>query len=336
MFRRWKERKAAAKNKKADGGVELIGVEARGSHYVGEQPEYLMKKKSRSMELLSETSRPPLPPDARTGKKERLRTVKSFSGETEGRERRRRSQDMPVFYTGNSTSGQASAIPNLRQGYGKQTPGYSPGGTPARQSAAPPQHHQPMSNHARNKHANGSPPISHPSAARTPSPGGRAARYRNIQIIPQMEPKQPASFPSTPTNGIRTPSPVAAPGQTSPRHKPKGTAIKIVEGWDEPEDTGSNVVQSHEVGVVPRSKIMEAFRRNQHHSSPFAITINDDSALGSASHAPVRLREGSEKRNKARPVSAVPFAMIIEEEDFQQKKQSLDRRNGHLTITFNE
>ncbi len=332
MFRRWKERKAA-KNKKGGGGVELIGVEPRGSHFVDAgQPEYLggnMKKKSRSMELLSETSRPPLPPDAKIGKRERLRVAKSFSEEGDSRERRRRSQDMPIFYTtGNSTSGQTSAIPNLRQGqgYGRQ---YS--------SGTPPQHHQPVSTHPRGKYANGSPPTSQPSAARTPSPGGRHARYRNIQIIPQMEPKRPASFPSTPTNDLRTPSPVNTPGQ-SPRHKPKGTPIKIVEGWDEPEDTGSNVVQSHEVGVAPRSKIMEAFKRNQNHSSPFAITItNDDSALGSASLSPVKMREGSEKkRNKARPISAMPFAMITGEEEFRQKKQSLDRRSGHLTITFNE
>lgn len=333
MFRRWKERKAAAKNKKdgrsADGGVELISVEPRGSHYAGEQPQYLsgnMKKKSRSMELLSETSRPPLPPDARMGKKERLRVAKSFSEEGDSRERRRRSNEAPIFYTGNSTSGQTSAIPNLRHGYGKQ---YS--------SGTPPQHQQPVSNHPRSKHANGSPPISQPLATRTPSPGGRHARYRNIQIIPLMEPQRPASFPSTPTNDLRTPSPVNTPGQ-SPRHKPKGTPIKIVEGWDEPEDTGSKVVQSHEVGVVPRSKIMEAFKKNQNHSSPFAITItNDDSALNSASHSSVKMREGSEKkRNKARPVSAVPFAMISGVEEFQQKKQSLDRRSGHLTITFNE
>ena len=327
MFRRWKERKAAAKNKKdgrsADGGVELISVEPRGSHYAGEQPQYLsgnMKKKSRSMELLSETSRPPLPPDARMGKKERLRVAKSFSEEGDSRERRRRSNEAPIFYTGNSTSGQTSAIPNLRHVYGKQ---YS--------SGTPPQHQQPVSNHPRSKHANGSPPISQPLAARTPSPGGRHARYRNIQIIPQMEPKGPASFPSTPTNDLRTPSPVDTPGQ-SPRHNLKDQLLSPAH----PPMISAEL--RPELCRYPRSKIMEAFKKNQNHSSPFAITItNDDSAFNSASHSSVKMREGSEKkRNKARPVSAVPFAMISGVEEFQQKKQSLDRRSGHLTITFNE
>jgi hypothetical protein len=133
---------------------------------------------------------------------------------------------------------------------------------------------------------------------------------------------------------MRSPSPAIF--NTNPR-KGKGKAIRVVEGWDEPDDEIPKVVQSHEVGVAPRSKVMDEFN-SRNTSSPFSITISNDkyaSSVSPSSHSPgIQLREPSRK-NKARPVSAAPWVSAGDGE-YQEKSEPIRRQNGHMTVDFTE
>ena len=178
-----------------------------------------------------------------------------------------------------------------------------------------------------------------------------AGRHRNyVQIIPRPENSRPATAAhrrpvsqfytssaamrpiSTP---LRTPSPMRSPSpaifNTGPR-KGKGKAIRVVEGWDEFDEEAPQVVQSHEVGVAPKSKVMDNFKSRSAAtggSAPFSITINNDNP-GSSD---VRLREPS-RRNKARPVSSAPW--ISSDSDFTPNGGPITRQNGHMIVDFNE
>ena len=366
MIRRWKDKKTEKKiekkaEKKAEAqrrkdakgnGVVLLGTTPLGTHhYAGETPDYLRNKrtKSQSMEVLSERAHVPPPQNGtRMNKKSRLRAVSSFAGdEDRHRDRpvhdahapRRTSQDLS-FYAGNGTSGQVSVHPNLKVSSSrtpsKQPPSYLP------QTSVPPRYPQ-LGSHSHQ--AVVSSPTSLPPFLRTPSPGGqRHARYRNVQIIPQMVPKQTVAAHSTASNThTNTTSPRTSPGSHSPVQRRKGAPIKIVEGWNEPEDTADSVIQSHEVGVAPRSKVMEAFH-NRNAASPFAITISSNKAAAdppppSSSPTPShptshRDRDGLGRRNKAKPVSFLPFPMVTEEDSSQTQRMSTERTNGDLSITF--
>ena len=178
----------------------------------------------------------------------------------------------------------------------------------------------------------------------TATRGAAAGRHRNyVQIIPRPEnavkkaprpvsqvynsgPMRPTSTPLRSPSPIRTPSPAVY--HTGPR-KGKGKAIRVVEGWDEPEDDDPKVVQTHAVGVAPKSKVMDNFNsRNAAGSAPFSITISNDDPAASEVH----LREPS-RRNKARPVSAAPW--ISSDGDFPTGA-SITRQNGHMIVDFNE
>ena len=366
MIRKWKDKKEEKKIEKAEkkaekkaeaqrrkdakgNGVVLLGTAPLGTHhYAGETPDYLRKKtKSQSMEVLSEIAHVPPPQNGtRMDKKSRLRAVSSLAGDEDrqrdraahdARAHRRTSQNMS-FYSGNGTSGQVSVHPNLKVSSSrtpsKQPPSYLP------QTSIPPRYPQ---QGGRSYQAVASSPTSLPPFLRTPSPGGqRHAHYRNIQIIPQMAPRQRAasnnSTASSNTN-INTTSPRTSPGSHSPTQRRKGAPIKIVEGWNEPEDTADNVVQSHEVGVAPRSKVMEAFH-NRNAASPFAITISSNKAATdpppptSSSPSSHRERGGVSRRNKAKQVTVLPFSIITEEDSSQTQRMSIERTNGDLSVTF--
>ena len=180
-----------------------------------------------------------------------------------------------------------------------------------------------------------------------------AGRHRNyVQVIPRPENSRPAAaaqqqkrpvsqfYTSSPmrpvSTPLRTPSPMRSPSpaiyNTGPR-KGKGKAIRVVEGWDEPDDEAPQIVQSHEVGVAPKSKVMDNFNSRSSAatgSAPFSITINEENPPASE----VRLREPS-RRNKARPISAAPW--ISSDSDFSNGSTGpITRQNGHMVVDFNE
>ena len=180
------------------------------------------------------------------------------------------------------------------------------------------------------------------------TPRAAGARHRNyVHVTPRPDngipklgsaPRRPVShvFPSSAqvrpiSTPLRTPSPMRSPSPavytTGPR-KGKGKAIRVVEGWDEPQDERPRFVQSHEVGVAPKSKVIDDY--NSHvSSSPFSITITNDNALESV----VQHRDPS-RRNKARPVSAAPWVSARSRE--HQKGEPIITQNGHMTVDFTE
>ena len=174
-----------------------------------------------------------------------------------------------------------------------------------------------------------------------------AGRHRNyVQIISRPENSKPAAHHKRPVSQfytsaasmrpistpLRTPSPMRSPSpaifNTGPR-KGKGKEIRVVEGWEEPDEEAPQVVQSHEVGVAPKSKVMDNFKSRSAaagRSAPFSITINEDNPS-------LHLRDPS-RRNKARPVSSAPW--ISSDSDFNTNGGSITRQNGHMVVDFNE
>ena len=182
------------------------------------------------------------------------------------------------------------------------------------------------------------------TVTRSAAAGGRHRNY--VQVIPRPENSKPAGAQKRPVSQfytsspamrptstpLRTPSPMRSPSpavyNTGPR-KGRGKAIRVVEGWDEPDDKVPQVVQSHEVGVAPKSKVMENFNsRNAAGSAPFSITISGDNPASSE----IRLREPS-RRNKARPISAAPW---ISSESSFPNGGPITRQNGHMVVDFTE
>ena len=268
---------------------------------------------------------------------------------------RQRSRDAPVYYEqaplyyiDERTNGDLAVHPNTRPRYlvAAVSPHHSPGhlggvpGTPVLYHR--PQHHQMRPYHQAQ--------VAPAPATPTHKVAESAARHRNVHIIPRSDNTSPArgaqrrpvsqfynSYSDMRPNStpLRTPSPARSPSpavyHTGPR-KGKGKAIRIIEGWDEPKEDKPQVVQSHEVGVAPKSKVMDEFN-SRSTSSPFSITINDKNGY-SSSVAPgsedVRLREAS-RRNKARPVSAAPWVS-----PGRDNGEPIQRPNVHLTLDFSE
>lgn len=180
---------------------------------------------------------------------------------------------------------------------------------------------------------------------RTAGGGGRNRNY--VQIIPRPENSKPSSgghrrpvsqfYQSSPMRPIstplRTPSPNRSPSpviyNTGPR-KGRGKEIKVIEGWDDgPDDKAPQVIQSHEVGVAPKSKVVTD-RNAAKASAPFSITISDSNPASSN----IKLREPS-RRNKARPVSAAPW--ISSNGTYQNGgERQITQENGQMVVDFNE
>ena len=382
-----KAKKAEVEAAAAASGIQLLRVAPKGTQYGGEGPEYPdyplgnAMMMSRSMDGIND-----LPPPPTKGKKKKKKTTlrRAQSLAEDGlapspqeryrpQERMYEIREAPVYYEQSQRPGSGQP----REGpvfYYDRNPVLAPTNGHAHPSMGPryfvashprqlsmdavyptpnsPLSHQPHPQFYNTYQPRHTPAGTPTSTGRTPSPA-RAARYRNVHIIPKAEhsptrQKRPAlNIQSTP---LRTPSPARSPSpaifNTVPRNKNKGKVIKVVEGWDEPKEETPKVVQSHEVGVAPTSRVMEEFKvRNT--ASPYAITIsNDDSThrpLSSAiasSRSPAaraQLREGSDKRrNKARPVSAAPWSMISGEEEYHQRKLSVERRNGHMVMAFDQ
>ena len=173
-----------------------------------------------------------------------------------------------------------------------------------------------------------------------------AGRHRNyVHVIPRpklaVQKPRPVSqfYTSAPamrpiSTPLRSPSPMRTPSPAvyhTGLRKGKGKAIRVIEGWDEPADEVPRVVQSHEVGVAPKSKVMDDFnsRTNAVGSAPFSITISNDDPAASE----VRLKEPS-RRNKARPISAAPW--ISSDSDNFQLPGQITTQNGHMVVDFNE
>lgn len=378
MFRRRREKRAmkeaAKKAKKAEEeaarNIQLVRVAPRGTQYGGESPDsFPLASRSRSMDVLNGDlpSQPPhtlLPRNEVTNgkkKKGKLRRAQSLAedGMLAQSPQERYKRDAPAYYY-NGYDGLAPVYVINERGNGHVHPstrpryvvGLSPQHSldPAYFTPGTPVLYQPQQPLPFNQHHHQQYQV--PTTPDIPSTPSRAARSRNVQIIPRpgQESKQPqkqrpvshfypTSTPLRPTSTpLRTPSPIRTPSpaifNTTPRNKGKGKAIKIVEGWDdEPDQESPEIVQSHEVGVAPKSKVMDDFM-NRNSSSPFSITINDKNAsVTPSSH--VQMREPS-RRNKARPVSAAPWAMIVEDTDYQQKTDSIRRQNGHSVVDFTE
>lgn len=367
-------KEAAKKAKKAEEeaakNIQLVRVAPRGTQY-GESPDFPLATRSRSMDMLNGdvqyASRPvQITNEVANGKKKKgkLRRAQSLAEDgmlaqsPQERYRQAHMQDGPVFYyNGHDGLAPVYVIDDpSRRGNGHVHPNTRPRyvvGLPPQHSLDPtylspgtPVLYTPQQSLTFNQQQHEQYQV--PTTPEVPSTPVRAARSRNVQVIPKpgqevkRPPKQrPVSqfYPTMrPTSTpLRTPSPVRTPSpaifNTTPRNKGKGKAIRIVEGWDEPEDESPNIVQSHEVGVAPKSKVMDDFM-NRNSSSPFSITINDKNASVTPS-SNLQMREPS-RRNKARPVSAAPWAMISEDSDYQPKTDSIPRQNGHSVVDFTE
>ena len=395
MLRRRREKKAqkeaAKRAKKAEeeaaGNIQLLRVAPRGTQYGGESPDYPLPLRnpqfSRSMEVLNgDLGSPVIVPLAEVpvGKKKKkksstLRRAQSLADGIAGessleRYQRQRMHDAPVYYEtapmyiiDERRNGDLHVHPSTRPRYlvaavpphHSLEPAYLHGSVPSTPVLYQPHHHQLQNHHQRQHQQVVTSPTTPPHAG-----GGspRAARYRNVHVIPRPEhlgtksaerqPRPVSQFylPPSSSNGgnmrptstpLRTPSPARSPSpaiyNTGPR-KGKGKAIRVVEGWDEPEDETPRVIQSHEVGVAPKSKIMDEFN-SRNTSSPFSITITNNkyassSVTPSSNSNGVRLREPSRK-NKARPVSAAPW--LTAERELEQGEPVL-RQNGHTTVGY--
>lgn len=277
---------------------------------------------------------------------------------------RQRSRDAPVYYFDESAPLYYINEPSLNGDHHSTRPRYLVAAVPPHHSLDPahlgsvagspvlyhhPQHHQPRPYHQAAQVAPA--PLTPTHKMESPT-STQPARYRNVHIIPKPDStSSPAKSPqrrpvshfytssssdmrptSTP---LRTPSPARSPSpavyHTGPR-KPKGKAIRIIEGWDEGNQDTPQVVQSHEVGVAPKSRVMDEFN-NRSTSSPFSITINDKNGYSSSvtpTSADIKLREQS-RRNKARPVSAAPWIAAGRDNGVP-----IQRQNGHMTVDFSE
>ena len=361
-----KEEEAAARN------IQLIRVAPSGAQYGEEFDYPLSlgntKRRSRSMDVLNGDPRPPanlpsptvvVPNEKKKKKKSKLRRAQSLA---EDGMLAQSQQDLcmhepPVYYYNDAFTpvyminerGNGDIHPSMRPRYlvASSVP-HQRSLDPAYLTSGAPVLYQPSSLafNQRQYQVDAS-PTTPTSTGRSPSPA-RAAHSRNVQIIPKLEhpsknaQKRPVSqFYATsghmrPTSTpLRSPSPMRSPSPaifcTTPRNK-KGKAIKVVEGWNEPDDETPKYIQSHEVGVAPTSKVMDDFK-NRNTSSPFSITISNNkynsSVVPSSPHSSLQLREQS-RRNKARPVSAAPWA------EYHQKTESVQRQNGHTLVDFSD
>lgn len=307
---------------------------------------------------------PPLNTKNNKKKKKGLRRVQSLAedgmlGQMPLERYHRHHHDAPVYY---ETSAPMYVIDERRNGdlhvHPTTRPRYVVSALPLQQQrsldnpASPGTpvlyHHPQNAGGHQHFHAVAASPTTPPSpyASNTAPTAARAARHRNyVHVIPKPKNTVPkssggqrrpvshfysssAQMRSTSTP-LRTPSPMRSPSPAiynTGARKGKGKAIKVVEGWDEPEDETPRFIQSHEVGVAPKSKVMDDFN-SRAASSPFSITIsNDDPSLSS-----VERREPS-RRNKARPVSAAPW--ISGGRQYENGEPITRQQNGHMVVDF--